>query len=394
MKNKTSLTLLFFIVLLDLIGFGIVIPLINIYGLHYGADGVQLAVLASAYSTMQFLFAPFWGALSDKIGRRPVLLFSLFGSVISYTLFGLAQSYYLLLISRALAGVFAGNISAAQAYIADTTDRGSRTAAMGLIGAAFGIGFTLGPPLGGITAKWYGLSFPGFLAAFLSATTLCIAYFKLPESLSEENRQKGKLAYRLPILSHGLSVISGSLNLKVLIAVFFLATFAFSNFEQAFSPFLQESFNFSTDVAGYKAGLILMWLGIVGVVMQVYVIKKLLKFFNEWQLVNAGFMIQVLGFLVVPFFPTYESYFLFAVLIPIGGGLANPCLTSLLSLNAPSEMQGRVLGLAQGFGSLARIFGPACAIYTFTFMHALPFYIGSVLYFISALLILRTKREE
>src|SRR5689334_11256831 len=151
-KKSSPLFIIFTTVLVDLIGFGMVIPLIGLYGRHYGASSLQLSVLGGIFSLMSFLFAPFWGSLSDQFGRRPIIIMSLLGSTASYVIFGLAPNYWWLLISRAVGGIFAANISAAQAYIADVTSTEDRAKGMGLIGAAFGIGFTLGPPVGGIAA--------------------------------------------------------------------------------------------------------------------------------------------------------------------------------------------------------------------------------------------------
>ncbi|MCO6432516.1 MAG: MFS transporter [Deltaproteobacteria bacterium] len=394
MKQASPKAIVFFVVVLDLIGFGMVIPLINLYGIHYGAGTVQLAVLASAYSAMQFIFAPFWGALSDRIGRRPVLLVSLFGSTLSYLIFGLASSYEVLLISRVLAGIFAANISAAQAYMADITDRKDRAGAMGLIGAAFGIGFTLGPPLGGVTAKWYGLGYPGYLASALSGATLLIALFYLPESLPAERRRVNKTTYRFALGKEVWRTLAQQPQLRNLVYIFFIATLAFAQFEQAFAPYLQARFEFATDETGYKAGIILLWLGIIGVVMQGFVIRKLTQRYAEHKLLALGLLIEGAAFLVVPLLSTYGSFFLFGCLIPIGAGMANPCLSALISLSAGSEEQGSVLGIAQGFSSLARVIGPAFAMLLFSYSPYSPFIIGSFLVISTVPLAVSAGREK
>ena len=162
--KRSPLIVIFTTVFFDLIGFGIIIPLVGIYGRNFGASTVELAILGSIYSIMQFFFSPIWGRLSDRHGRRPILLMSLAGSVIAYYLFAFSNSLYLLIFSRALAGIFAANISTAQAYIADVTKPEDRAKGMGLIGAAFGIGFTLGPPIGGISVSKLGLAAPGIIA--------------------------------------------------------------------------------------------------------------------------------------------------------------------------------------------------------------------------------------
>src|SRR3984957_9854436 len=187
-RKQSPLFIIFTTVLIDLVGFGMVIPLISLYGRHYGASGLQLPILGGIYSLMQFFFAPLWGSLSDRVGRRPILLLSLTGSTLSYLIFGLAPNYTWLLLARAFGGIFAANISAAQAYIADITAPEDRAKGMGLIGAAFGIGFTLGPPLGGIAAAKIGLSAPGLIAGVICGLNLILAYFRLPESFPKEKR--------------------------------------------------------------------------------------------------------------------------------------------------------------------------------------------------------------
>src|SRR3954447_4701824 len=190
--RKPSLLVIFLTVFIDLIGFGIVLPLLPIYSRNFGASGLMIGVIMASFSLMQFFFAPLWGRLSDRIGRRPVLLISLAGSTLSYLIFGLAPNYSWLLIARAFGGVFAANISTAQAYIADVTTPADRAKGMGLIGAAFGIGFTLGPPLGGIASAQLGLGAPGFIAAGICGLNFLLAIFRLPESLPVSSRSKRK----------------------------------------------------------------------------------------------------------------------------------------------------------------------------------------------------------
>src|ERR1700722_14214735 len=191
-RKQSPLFIIFTTVLIDLVGFGMVIPLISLYGRHYGASGLQLPILGGIYSLMQFFFAPLWGSLSDRVGRRPILLLSLTGSTLSYLIFGLAPNYTWLLLARAFGGIFAANISTAQAYIADVTTPADRAKGMGLIGAAFGIGFTLGPPIGGIAAAKVGLWAPGLFAALVCGLNLIFAVFKLPESLARDLRSKSR----------------------------------------------------------------------------------------------------------------------------------------------------------------------------------------------------------
>src|SRR4051812_14088986 len=259
-NQRSPLFIIFTTVLIDLIGFGMVIPLISLYGRHYGADGLQLAILGGIYSLMQFFFAPIWGSISDRVGRRPIILLSLAGSTLSYVIFGLAPSFTWLLIARAFGGIFAANISTAQAYIADVTTPADRAKGMGLIGAAFGIGFTLGPPLGGIASAKLGLAAPGLIAAAICGLNFFLAIFRLPESLSSELRRKRTQAeqtFRRNWFAHLYEAFQNP-NLGFLLVTFFFVTFAFSTMEQTFSLLLQSKFQLQTGAAGLKTGLILM----------------------------------------------------------------------------------------------------------------------------------------
>lgn len=378
--------MIFTTVLVDLIGFGIVIPLVALYGKHYGASPTELALLGAAYSFMQFLFAPYWGSLSDRIGRRPVLLISLSGSTASYLLFAFADSIPLLIFSRALAGLFAANISAAQSYIADITPPEKRAAGMGLIGAAFGLGFTLGPPIGGIASKFLGLSAPGLIASTLCGLNLLIAFFRLPESLAPENRHHTPFQpFRIP----AIKLMRESPQLRVLVPIYFLVILAFSNFEQTFTLLIQEKFALDTIEASYQSGLALLWLGVVGVIVQGGLIRKIVPKFGERRLMLTGLLIYAAALATFPHLQTYGSFYCIGLLLALGTGVLNPSLLSLISRNAGDKAQGGVLGVTQGLGSLARMLGPALGLYAFSWWIAAPFLIASLLALIAAITTIR-----
>ncbi|MEK6706637.1 MAG: MFS transporter [Bdellovibrionota bacterium] len=374
--KKTPLLIIFTTVLLDLIGFGMVIPLVAIYGKHYGASGLELAVLGASYSLMQFVFAPFWGNLSDRVGRRPVLLFSLTGSTVSYFVFGLAPSFTWLLVSRAFAGAFAANISTAQAYIADVTSPKNRARGMGMIGAAFGIGFTLGPPLGGIAAARLGLAAPGLIAGALCGLNLVYAYFKLPESLSPATKDRVKMTYR-PLDFEILGIALKHPALLILLLVFFFVTFGFSNMEQTLPLLFQFKFQLTTETAGYKTGLVLMWAGLTSALIQGWLIKGLVTRFGEHTLIKAGLVCNVVSMAAFPFIPSYSLYYIFILPITVGSALINPCLSALISRSTPPDKQGGIFGVSQSLGSLARATGPFCGLIVFGLASWIPFLIAS-----------------
>jgi len=379
--GRSPLFVIFTTVFLDLVGFGIIIPLVGIYGRHFGATSIELAVLGSIYSFMQFLFSPIWGRLSDRVGRRPILLMSLAGSTLSYFLFAASNTLALLILSRALAGVFAANISTAQAYIADVTTTKDRAKGMGLIGAAFGIGFTLGPPIGGISAAKLGLAAPGIIAGVFCGLNLIMAYFRLHETLSPEtraiNRAKPRINARVAQLHTLKRVVKDRALLLPVLSAFF-ATFAFSNLEQVFSLFIQNKFDLSTELAGYKTGMILMWSGILGALVQGGLIRKLVPKYGEVKLVVVGLITEGIAMVLFSHSPTYFSFFITAIPLAFGSGLVNPSVMALVSKRSGQDEQGAVIGLKEGLSSLARIFGPFCGLLAFGVEAKLPFYIGAV----------------
>jgi DHA1 family tetracycline resistance protein-like MFS transporter len=378
-RKRSPLVVIFTTVFLDLVGFGIIIPLVGIYGRHYGASALQLAVLGSIYSLMQFFFSPVWGRLSDRMGRRPILLLSLLGSTLSYFLFAFANTLELIILSRALAGIFAANISTAQAYIADITPPKDRAKGMGLIGAAFGIGFTLGPPLGGISTAKLGLSAPGLIAGTLCLLNLTLAWFRLEESLPasirEENARKAAESKRLAQWITFKRILNDPALFLPVVSTFF-ATFAFSNLEQVFSLLIQKRFELGTESAAYKTGMVLMWSGILGALIQGGLIRKLVPKYGEKRLLITGLGLQGVAMVLFAHSPTYEAFFYTAIPLALGSGLINPTLASLVSKRALADEQGSVIGLKEGMGSLARIAGPFCGLLAFGVRMELPFYIG------------------
>jgi multidrug resistance protein len=382
--GKSPILVIFTTVFLDLVGFGIIIPLVGIYGRHYGATSLQLAVLGSVYSLMQFFFSPIWGRMSDRLGRRPILLMSLLGSTLSYFLFSIADTLPLIIISRALAGIFAANISTAQAYIADVTEEKDRAKGMGLIGAAFGIGFTLGPPIGGISTAKLGMSAPGIIAGTLCGLNLVLAWFRLKESLPEDIRLKNQAAKKHSRLAQfeTLKRVAADKRLFLPVVSTFFATFAFSNLEQVFSLLIQKRFDLDTQSAAYRTGMVLMWSGILGAMIQGGFIRKWVPKYGEVKLAILGFFIQGTSMVLFAHTPSYELFFLSAIPLALGSGLINPTLASLVSKRSGASEQGAVIGLKEGMSSMARILGPFCGIMAFGYQMEFPFYIGCTTVFL------------
>ncbi len=385
--KRTPVFIVLLTVFIDLLGFGIVIPLLPFYGEHFGASPTVIGLLTASYSLMQFLFIPFWGRLSDRIGRRPIILLSVFGSVLSYLLFGFADSLLLLFASRILAGFMGANISTAYAYIADRTSSDERAKYMGLIGAAFGVGFMLGPFIGGVTSKIsYGT--PGFVAAGLSLVNLVLAYFMLPESLKEKLAVPRKLrllnigamrdAFRKPAIAN-------------LVMVSFFYTVAFSNLYVAFPLFTGDVFNYGTAANGY----LFAYIGLIAVLIQGGATGRLVKRFGERGLIIGGVVLLLAGLTFLPDTHTLPMLIVLVTILAIGSALVTPPLTSLISKYAGATEYGSVIGVSRSFSSLARVIGPFWGGFVLgTVGLAWPFYTGGVMLLVALFLALRVPKVQ
>ncbi len=374
--------LVLFTVFIDLLGFGIIIPLLPFYAEHFGAGPTIIGLLSSSYSFMQFLFVPFWGRLSDRIGRRPIILMSVTGSFISYLIFGFADSLLILFISRILAGFMGANISASQAYIADTTTFEERTKYMGLIGAAFGVGFMLGPFIGGVMSSIsYGA--PGFLASGLSLINAVLAYFMLPESLKDRSKPVRKLnLFNIA----GMRTAFGKRGIANLVLVYFFYTVAFSILYVAFPLFAGFRFKYGAVETGY----LFAYIGLIGIVIQGGAIGKLANRFGEKALMATGLVSLLISLAFVPWAHKLPALMVLATLLGIGSALITPSLTSLISKYAGTGEQGGTLGVSQSFSSLGRVIGPFLGGSIIgAFGLAWPFYTGAMLIAVAVVLAIR-----
>ena len=352
----TPLILIFVIVFIDLIGFGMVIPVLPIYAQTepFVASPWEIGWLVSVYSWMQFLFAPILGKLSDRYGRRPILFISLLGSVVGYVVLGLANTVLLLFVGRIISGITGGNISAAQAYIADVTKKEDRAKGMGMFGAAFGLGFVLGPAIGGITSK-YGVHVPFFIAAVLSLTAATAVFFLLPESLKP--RTDGSVEGRRFSLSAVIEALSerqfGTINLN-----YFLLVTAFSIMTYAFVLFTAFEFGYTAEQNGY----LFAFVGITAVIGQGFLFQRLAYRFGETRLTVVGCILMSIALFLIPFVTPavmgLGGLLLVCVLLAFGNSLASPSLTSIASKLTHEHHQGHALGIMASGASLARAIGP------------------------------------
>ena len=349
-KSRSPLYLIFLTVFIDLVGFGIVIPVLPLYAKHFGASEMTNGWLVGIYSAMQFLATPLLGKLSDRVGRRPVLLVSLLGTAVGFFIMGGARTLAWLFIARVIDGISGGNISTAQAYIADVTKPEERSRAMGMIGAAFGLGFIFGPAIGGVLAQ-FSISAPFYFAGALAAVNAVLVYLRLPESLAREHRVAHEETASLrEVFQHGW-------HLPVLMGSYFFAITGFSMMTTNFALFTSERFGYDARHNGY----IFAFVGLVGAVMQGGVLRRVLKYFTEKSIAVVGCAVLALGLVFLPLSGDLSSLLLFTAAVGIGNSLITPTLNGLASQSAERKWQGRVIGLMQSAGSLARWVGPFLA---------------------------------
>jgi MFS family permease len=403
--KKPSLLVVFLTVFIDLVGFGIVLPLLPIYSRDFGASGWLIGVIIASFSAMQFLFAPAWGRLSDRIGRRPVLLVSTAGAALSYALFGIAsglgssQALWLLLVSRVFAGICGANITVAQAYIADITPPEQRSAKMGLIGMAFGLGFIFGPALGAVSYRFLGLTGPGWIAAGLCAFNFGLTYLVLPESWKPTSEP---VAGR-PRLTHWTHTLARP-QIGLLIGIFFLATFCFATFETTLGLLIGRNFHLDfqhDDRAKTAVGYLFAYCGVIGAIIQGGAIGRLVKKMGESRLIVLSLVLTGVSLVLVPFNQTHEPFRLgllghkegwpwlgllgVLALLSVGSSLTRPPLFGLLSLLTPKQEQGATIGVAQSAGSLARIVAPIFAATLFDYHPAWPYVVCGAVSLLTAL---------
>jgi multidrug resistance protein len=348
-RPRSALPLLLSVVVVDLVGFGIVVPILPFVARELEATGVELGLLLTGYAAAQFAFAPIWGRLSDRFGRRPVLLLTVTGTSLSLALLGWAQSLEWMLVARILGGAFAANVSVAAAYITDATEEDERTRWMGLLGASFGIGFTIGPALGGALAPW-GLSVPLFAAAGLAAVNAVYAFFVLEEPPGRKPPEPGAAR-----LSRG-AVLRDPGVLR-LCAIYFVFSLAVTQLETIFPFFMNDRFGYdATRVAFILVAMAVVMGGVQGGGM-----RALAARFQERSLVIGGSLALGAAFLMVASAPSVAVLLAPLGLAAIGRAVAQPSLMGLVSFTADAERRGMVMGTFQSSASLARVVGPLVA---------------------------------
>jgi len=366
-----AMAVLFLIVFTDLLGFGVVIPQLPFYGLHFGLSAFGVTSMLACYSVAQFLSSPLLGRLSDRVGRRPVLLGSMVTSAAAYLWLGLGDAAWVLFAARLIAGAGAGNIAAAQAYIADVTPPEGRAKGMGILGAAFGLGFTVGPALGGLAAR-FDPAAPAFVAAALSATAFVMTFVFLKESLPASARtappRPGRLAMAREVMTRPA--------LRGLVLVLFVTISAFAAMETTFALWANQVFGWDS----WEVGLNFFFVGVVLVVIQGALIGRLSRRFGEARLLTTGAISITLGLAGLPLVHELGTLLVVDLLLAAGMGLLSPSINSLISRQAEVDEQGGILGVAQSASSLARAAAPPIAGLLFDASgHNAPYLAGAAL---------------
>lgn len=387
MKNK-ALAVLFLTIFLDLMGFGLIIPILPTYAKTLGATDAMVGLLGTSFSIMQFIFASFWGGLSDKYGRRSIMLISIAIMVVAYVLFANATVLWLLFATRLLKGFGAANLSVAQAYISDVVPQDQRTKAFGFIGAAFGLGFIFGPSIGGVINEYYGVSGVGYFAAVLAGVNFLMAWMYLKESLVEKSTTRDLF----PNPFKDLVRFSHIPEVNALFTINFVYVLGFSMMQITATLLWAEHFGLSEMHIGY----VFAYIGLLAVIIQGGLIGYFNTWFGERNLLVLGTLFVALGLYGMPYVPT--DYFglelVCMTFLSLGNALLTPTVSSLLSSYAPEGMQGKILGTNQSVGSLARVLGPAIGGVAYGLHFSYPYVLAGSIALIVSVLALRLRRKH
>ncbi len=396
----TPIKVAFFTTFLDLLGFGIIIPIQPFYAESFGASPATITLLGASYSLMQFLFSGLIGKISDRVGRRPVLLVSVALIILGYIAFAQATSLGGLFIARMISGIGGANLGAAQAIIADVTPADQRSRGMGIIGAAFGLGFIFGPALGGWLGQW-GPLYPIYLAAGLAGLNWLFIFFKLPETLDKTKLESVDLLHADQSKPLSFSQLVKVQNLPYLLSISLFFTMSFALMEQTIGLFIERAWlaniidaSIRHSEAAALTAYFLVAVGIGASIVQGGLIGKLTKRWGEVRLCQAGILIVGLTFLLIPQLSSGASFgymLLIGLVMATGTGMLHPSRNSLLSQAVSSAQQGRILGLNQSLAALGRVMGPASAGLLFEYNINLPFWVGGTVIICSWVLTLKLK---
>lgn len=384
----SPLLFIFLTIFIDLLGIGLLIPVLPYIVAEYRADASTLGLLSSSYAIAQFLAAPVLGSISDRVGRRPVLLFSMLGTSIGYFVFGSAHALWVLFAARILDGITGGVVGTAQAYIADVSPPEDRAKNFGLIGMAVGLGFIFGPAIGGLLAQ-YSLNTPVFFSAGFALLNAIFGYFTLPESLKHREEKPLSAGDFNPFRS--LVQLFRRVSIRQLVLGFFLFNLAFAGFTNIFALYTKDQFQWGP---GKVAGLFFL-IGTMLALVQGGLIRKLLPRYGEANLTIWGLALSVLAFLAIPYVPNPAYLYGTQALLAVGVGIATPAIRAIISNRISDKEQGRVIGGTQGLTSLGQVLGPlwASAAYDFVGPKS-PFLVAAAVFAFCLVLIVPQVRKS
>lgn len=357
--RKSPLLPIFLIVAVDILGLTIILPLLPFYAEKYGATPLIVGLLSTLFALCQLISGPFLGAASDRIGRKPLLLISQFGTLIGFLVLGFASSLWMVFLSRIIDGATAGNLSVAQAYISDVTEPKNRAKAFGIIGIAFGLGFLIGPAISGFLSQ-YGYQYPAFAAAALSATSILTTHLLLPNVKPDLQTETGPGGKRLSVLDWKAYLrFFRRPELASLLNRFFLFCMAFSLFVSGFALFAERRYTWNGLPYGPKeVGYVFAYAGLLGIILQGGLIGRLVKRFGEERLARVGFLTAAIGYAGLGFTGHVADMLIVNTIASFGNGVLRPALSSLISQNSGRLEQGTVMGLTQSLNSVAQIIAP------------------------------------
>jgi len=372
LKNKPALSLIFLTVFIDLLGFGILIPILPTFAtkvLH--VDELAIGIAIAIYSLVQFFFNPIFGELSDKHGRKPMIVISLFINAIGYVIFAFTSSFLLLIISRIVAGIGGSSIGVAQAYIADITTKENRSKGMGLIGAAFGLGFVFGPLIGGLLSK-YGYMVTGFASGGFSILAFVLTLLLLPESLKQKNKQIRK---RKLFDVNSFKKVFSKPSLAILVVLFFILTFSVANIYGTFALLGYKVYGFTDLQNGYMYGII----GLMSAIVQGGLLNYISKYVNDKKLIIFGSLFMIVGLGLMPYGGSFFWLAIIVTVLSFGTGTLQPTLLSMISKVTSESEQGVTLGINQSLSAFARMLGPLWGGFAFEFLgYQFPFLTGAL----------------
>jgi multidrug resistance protein len=372
----SPLVIIFVTVFIDLLGFGIIIPLLPFYAESFGASALEVGLLGTSFSLMQFLFSPIWGRWSDRIGRKPIILVGLLGSCASYVTMALATSLWLLFVARIVGGIAGANIPTTQAYIADVTTPENRAKGMGMVGAAFGLGFIFGPALGGLLSR-VSPETPMWFAAALCLANFIAAWFLLPESRAAN--ADTKTLGRLDAFRHAMR----QPTLLLILGLYFIVTMAFAGFEATFALFAEARFGYTATSIGF----LFTFIGVVLATIQGGLVGPVVKQIGERTLIPLAILAIAISIGTIAFVWSVPTLLMSLFLLAVGMGFNNPSLSSMVSKLSSEDDQGGNLGLASSLSSLGRVVGPVWGGYMYdAFGMTTPYLSAAVLMFIAFLI--------